>query len=205
MKRTGVFGGTFDPVHIGHLAAAQAALETLGLDRVVFVPAGRPPHKLGRRLSESRHRLAMVRLAIKGNSRFAASASEIVSPGPSFTVNTLERIASDGKGQRLHLLIGTDQAQQLDTWMNPERIFSLAEVDVLARPGYQANMIPGRWRDLVRTVEIPRLEVSSSLIRGLASKGRSVAYLVPAPVAAYIARHGLYRGGKPKNTGRHGI
>lgn len=195
MKRIGIFGGTFDPVHNGHLAAAQAARERLGLDRVIFVPAGRPPHKPGRALTPAKHRLAMVGLAIRGNAGFVLSADEIARPDTSFTVDTLERLASRLGKCKLHLLIGMDQALQLDTWRRPERIFALAEVDVVSRPGYREEGIPSRWRKRLRSVETPGLEISSRLIRRWARQGRSIAYLVPDPVSRYIRRHGLYRRG----------
>lgn len=202
LGRTGIFGGTFDPVHNGHLAAAQEAMELLGLDRVVFVPAARPPHKRGRRLTEAGHRLAMVSLAVRGNRRFQVSAAEIGRPAPSFTADTLEGFApTKGRG-RLHLLIGMDQAEMLDTWKKPERIFALAEVDVLSRPGHSAERIPPRWRDMVRLVEIPGLDISSSRIRQMASQGRSIEYLVPKPVAGYITRHRLYRGSAGGKAGK---
>lgn len=205
MIRTGIFGGTFDPVHNGHLAAAQAALELLGLDRVAFVPAARPPHKLGRRLTAAGHRLAMVRLAASGNRRFMVSEAEIDRPGPCFTADTLESFVPSNGRARLHLLIGMDQAEMLDTWKRPERIFALAEVDVLSRPGHAAGRIPPRWRGRVRIVEIPGLDISSSLIRLLASQGRSVEYLVPKPVAGYIARHRLYQGPAGRKAGKNSV
>ncbi len=204
--RIGIFGGTFDPIHNGHLAAAQAALELLGLDRVVFVPAARPPHKTGRRLAAAEHRLTMVNLAVRGNRRFVVSRAEIGRPGPCFTVDTLEGLIPPKGRDRLHLLIGMDQAEWLDTWKKPERIFALAEIDVLSRPGHSTDRIPPRWRRRVRLVEIPGLDISASRIRQMVSRGRSVEYLVPKPVAGYIARHRLYRGsagGKAgKRTGR---
>lgn len=195
MKRIGVFGGTFDPIHNGHLAAAQAASELLGLDRVLFVPAGRPPHKRGRQLTEARHRLAMVRLAIRGNRRFQISPVEIDLPKPSFTIDTLQRLCHhrDRADLRLHLLIGMDQAEMLDTWKKPEGLFAMAEVDVLTRPGHTADKIPARWRHRARIVEIPSLDISSSQIRLMVAQGRCIDYLVPGAVAGYIIRHSLYR------------
>lgn len=180
-------------MHNGHLAAAQAARERLGLDRVIFVPAGRPPHKPGRALTPAKHRLAMVGLAIRGNAGFVLSADEIARPDPSFTVDTLERLASRLGKCKLHLLIGMDQALQLDTWRRPERIFALAEVDVVSRPGYRADGVPTKWRKRLKMVETPGLEISSSLIRRWSRQGKSIAYLVPIPVSRYIGRHGLYR------------
>jgi nicotinate-nucleotide adenylyltransferase len=207
MKKIGIFGGTFDPIHNGHLAAAQAALEALDLERIIFVPAGHPPHKRGRVLTEAGHRLAMVKLAIRDNKRFQASAAELDSDNPSFTVNTLERMASSLGKCRLHLIIGMDQALQLDTWRHPEKIFALAEVDVLTRPGYRPADLNPRWLNRIRMVEIPELDISSSRVRRLAKQGRSIAHLVPAPVAAYIRRIKLYRAaktGKRMNIGKSG-
>ncbi len=192
-KTIGIFGGTFDPIHLGHLAVAQAAAEELRLDRVVFVPAGSPPHKQRRHITPAAKRLAMVALAVKGNPRFEVSDYEIASSGPSFTVSTLEHFASRGWG-RLYLLIGLDQARSLDTWRNPQRLFSLARVVVLSRPGFRLEEIPPTWRSRIRLLNVPYLDISSSRIRRLAARGRSVRYLVPEPVAGYISRHRLYRG-----------
>jgi nicotinate-nucleotide adenylyltransferase len=205
LRRIGVFGGTFDPIHTGHLAAAQAAMEILGLDKVVFVPAACPPHKRGQALADARHRLAMVRLAARDNPHFEVSSAEIDAAGPSFTVDTLEVLKARCGPCRLHLLMGLDQALQLDTWRRPERILTLAEVDVLSRPGFDPAAIPLKWRRLVRTVEVPGLEISSSLVRNLAGRGLSISYLVPSAVARYIHRHGLYRKRGKQDRTPHGL
>lgn len=207
MKRIGIFGGTFDPIHLGHLAAAQASLEDLRLEKVIFVPAGRPPHKCRRRLTGSGHRLAMVRLAIRGNRGFHLSPAEADSRQTSFTANTLKTIGDELGRCRLHLLIGMDQALQLDSWKHPEQIFSLAEVDVLTRPGYRADGIPRHWRDMVKLVAVPGLDISSSFVRRMAGAGRSIRYLVPGPVADYVRARGLYRRPRPqagRTDGRQG-
>jgi len=180
-------------------------MEALGLDKVVFVPAARPPHKRGRAFADAGHRLAMVRLAVRGNQRFEVSPAEIGQSGTSFTVDTLEGLKARCGRNRLHLLIGLDQALHLDTWRRPERIFTLAEVDVLSRPGFDQGAIPSKWRRLVRTVDVPGLEISSSLVRSLAGRGLSISYLVPAAVDSYIRRHGLYRKRGNSSRTHHGL
>lgn len=190
MERFGVFGGTFDPPHVGHLALAEWAAERLRLDRVLFVPAGSPPHKRGARLSSPKARLAMTRLAVRGNRRFAVSTLEVASPGPSYTVETLRRLRERRPGARWFLLIGADSLDEFHTWLEPETILSLATLAVAARPGAPS---PRRGGRRVVWLENPVLEVSSTLIRARARDGRSLRYLVPEGVARYVARHRLYR------------
>ena len=136
MERIGVFGGTFDPPHVGHLALAEWATERLRLDRVVFVPAGSPPHKRGARLSSAAARLAMTRLAVRGNRRFVVSTLEVRSPGPSYTVETLRRLRARRPRGRWFLLIGSDSLDEFHTWREPDSILALATVVVAARPSH---------------------------------------------------------------------
>jgi nicotinate-nucleotide adenylyltransferase len=198
----GIFGGTFDPIHVAHLAVAEAAAEALGLECVVFVPAGQPPHKLDAPISPAEDRLAMVRLAIAGNDRFAVDTLEIERPGPSYTVDTLESIrarrAAEGSDPDLALIVSVEAYRQLPTWHDPERIVELATIVVAPREGY-ADPDPGGLATMpggpARTVFLdkPRLRLSASELRTWASEGRSLRYLVPDAVAAYIGDHGLYR------------
>ena len=198
----GIFGGTFDPIHVAHLAVAQAAAETLGLECVIFVPAGRPPHKLDAVISPAADRIAMVRLAIEGNDRFAVDSLEIERPGPSYTVDTLEAIhgrrATDGSASDLALIVSAEAYRQLPTWRDPLRIVELARIVVAPRGGYAdagpdaiAGLPGGRERTVF--LDKPRLRLSASELRTWASQGRSLRYLVPDAVAAYIGDHGLYR------------
>jgi len=198
----GIFGGTFDPIHVAHLAVAEAAAEALGLECVLFVPAGQPPHKLEAVITPAEDRLAMVRLAIEGNDRFAVDSLEIERAGPSYTVDTLEAIrarhAMDHGTGDLALILSAEAYRQLPTWRDPQRIVEMARIVVAPRGGYAepdpdalANVPGGRERTVF--LDKPRLRLSASELRTWASEGRSLRYLVPDAVAAYIGDHGLYR------------
>ncbi|HTY09230.1 MAG TPA: nicotinate-nucleotide adenylyltransferase [Candidatus Edwardsbacteria bacterium] len=192
-QRIGIFGGTFDPPHLGHLIAAQLAAELLRLDPVLVVPAGRPPHKRRRALAAPGHRLAMVRLAIAGNPLFACSDIELRPRGPSYTADTLAALARRHPAAALHLLIGLDQAVLLPTWHNPRQLFEHAKVCVLARPGSTSGAIPRPWRRRIRKVPVSLIDISASAIRRRAARRLPIGYLVPPAVAAYIAKHRLYQ------------
>jgi nicotinate-nucleotide adenylyltransferase len=199
-RRIGLFGGTFDPPHVGHLALAEWARERLVLDRVLFVPAGSPPHKRRGNLSSAGDRVAMTRLAVLGNRAFTVSTVEARREGPSFTVETLRALARAHPRSRLFLLIGADSLGDFHTWRDPQEILEIATLAVAGRPGGAAGREGrgpagriARSRRLVR-LDNPVLDVSSSAIRARVRAGHSVRYLVPEAVAAYIARRGLYRG-----------
>jgi len=194
-----MFGGTFDPPHVGHLALAEWARERLTLDRVLFVPAGRPPHKRGPRLSSAEHRLAMTRLAVRRNPAFEVSTVELERSGPSYTVETLERLRQEGSAWWF-LLVGSDSLEELHTWHEPQKILDLATLAVARRSASGADAGPARLSPGYhgRVIELgnPLFEVSSSLIRRRARAGRSIRYLVPDAVAAYIIEHRLYPTGR---------
>jgi len=199
----GVLGGTFDPIHLAHLALAQEAAESLGLERVLFVPAGSPPHKPGVAITPGADRLAMVQLAIAGNDRFVASRLELDRDGPSYTVETLEALAAtrrtEGVTGELTLILSADAFLGLLTWRNPRRVLELARLAVAPRDGYPeagAGFLATNLPDLAdRAVFLdgPRIRLSASVLRERAASGRSLRYLVPDAVAAYIGDHGLYR------------
>jgi nicotinate-nucleotide adenylyltransferase len=195
----GIMGGTFDPIHVGHLAVAEEAREALGLDRVLFIPAGQPPHKLPAVVTPVEHRVAMVELAIADNPAFELSLVEVDRQGPSFTVDTVEALARDHPDGVLHLIVSAETFAELPTWHEPERLFAAARMAVVPREGYPApdpawlaDAFPGR-EDRVDYLEGPRLGLSSTALRARVAAGRSIRYLVPATVAAYIAEHQLYR------------
>ncbi len=193
MRRVGLFGGTFDPPHLGHLVLAEWARARLALDRVIFMPAGTPPHKRGRRLSAAAHRLAMTRLAARGNPAFEVSALEARRRGPSFTVDTLQALRARHPGARLFLLLGADSLAEFATWREPAAIARLATLVVAARPGPAPRALAGAPR--VVRLDNPVVGISSSALRARARAGRPLRYLVPDAVAAYAARHRLYRRG----------
>lgn len=193
MRRIGVFGGSFDPPHMGHLQLAECAREQLRLDEVRFVPAGRPPHKLRDRMSPAGVRLQMTRLAIRGNPAFRVSTQELERGGASFTVDTLRAIAAAERGARLFLLVGADSLDDMPRWREPAAIRRLATVAVAGRSGARSR--PRRGGSAV-WIEFPWNDLSSTLVRRRARAGRSLRYLVPDAVARYIARHRLYRSGR---------
>lgn len=193
IRRLGLFGGTFDPPHVGHLALAEWARDRLRLDQVLFVPAGRPPHKRRSDLSPSADRLAMTRLAVRGQPAFHVSNVEARRDGPSFTVDTLRWARERYPRASLFLLVGADSLADLPHWHEPERIVRLARLVVAARPGLSPSRPGKRFGARVLVLDNPGLEVSSSVIRARARAGRSIRYLVPDPVARYVARRGLYR------------
>jgi nicotinate-nucleotide adenylyltransferase len=204
----GVFGGTFDPIHLAHLAVAQEAVETLGLERVLFIPAGQPPHKPDRDITAGAHRLAMVELAIAGNERFSADRIELDREGPSYTVDTLEalcaRASIDGGSPNLTLILSSEAFADLPTWRTPHRILELASVAVAPRDGYETAapaFLDGEFaafRHRITWLDGPRIRLSASELRARAAAGRSLRYLVPDAVALYIDDHALYR--NPRRT-----
>lgn len=193
----GVFGGTFDPIHIAHLAVAEAAREALGLERILFIPAGEPPHKTGRPITDGERRLAMVDLAIADNPAFETSRIELDRPGPSYTADTLEALATTNPD--LVLILSADAFADLPTWHEPRRVLDLARLVVAPRDGYPAagpelltRHFPGT-EARATFLDGPRLRISASELRALAAAGHSLRYLVPDAVAAYIGDHSLYR------------
>jgi len=197
MTAIGVMGGTFDPIHIGHLAIGEEAREALSLEVVLFVPAGQPPHKPAGSVSAVEHRLAMVELAIADNPAFELSRIEVDRAGPSYTVDTVEALARDGED--LVLILSAETFGELPSWHEPERLFDAARMAVVPREGYPApdpawltEAFPGR-ETRVAYLEGPRLGLSSTAIRERVATGRSIRYLVPAAVEAYITEHDLYR------------
>jgi nicotinate-nucleotide adenylyltransferase len=198
-RALGIMGGTFDPIHVGHLAVAEEARETLALDRVLFVPAGQPPHKPADSVSRVGDRIAMVQLAIADNPAFELSMVEVEREGPSFTVDTVEALAAANPGVRLHLILSAETFAELPSWHEPERLFEAARMAVVPREGYPApdpawlgRAFPGR-EDRVDYLGGPRLGLSSTALRARVVAGRSIRYLVPPAVEAYIAEHQLYR------------
>lgn len=198
--RLGVLGGTFDPIHFGHLLAAEEARVALGLDQVLFAPAGDPPHKQGHSVLPIAHRLAMVCLAIADNPAFAVTRVDIERPGPHFTVDMI-RLLHDEWGthaDEIFLIMGADSLAQLSTWHEPARLITLCRLAVVARPGYRPDLaeleraLPGISRRL-ECVEMPVLGISSSDLQRRVREGRSIRYQVPAAVARYVAEHKLYR------------
>ena len=211
--RVGILGGTFDPIHYGHLAIAEEVREALQLDRILFVPAARPPHKVDEEVAPATDRAAMVALAIAGNPDFSMSRIELERDGPSYTADTLGELADEAARQRvarsLYFIISAEALANLRTWHQPERILELARLAVVPRPGAPlpdaaalASMLPGGSDSVARVecVETLPLANSSSDVRARAAAGRSVRYLVPPAVESYIHDHRLYRSINPVRT-----
>lgn len=205
----GLFGGTFDPIHFAHLAVAQEAAETLGLERVLFMPAGMPPHKPDRAITAGDDRLAMVELAIAGNDRFAVDQLELDREGPSYTVDTLETLLASRPSRpdsspAITLILSSEAFLGLPTWREPRRILELACLAVAPREGYPSvtaafmDMEFPEFKDRVTYLDGPRMRLSASELRTRAAAGRTLRYLVPDAVAAYIDDHALYRNPRRK-------
>ena len=191
--KVGLWGGTFDPPHVGHQLVASDAAETLGLDLVLWVPAATQPFKAGLPLTAASHRMAMVQRAVAGDARFAADEVEIARGGLSFTIDTLRALHERQPGTDWVLLVGADAFRGFARWRSPDVIAGMATVAVLTREGAGADAaalatVPGAIQLPVR-----RVDVSSTEVRARVRAGRSLRGFVTEPVAAYIAEHGLYR------------
>jgi nicotinate-nucleotide adenylyltransferase len=213
-QRLGILGGSFDPVHVGHLRSAEEVREAIALDRVYFVPANQPPHKPGRRLAEGRARLAMVEIAIAGNPAFRASDVELNRGGTSYSIDTVQSFATTEPGALLFFIVGIDTFREMHTWKDTARLFELANVVVTSRPPnaidpsiehlpvaaqeafcYDPITLSYRHRSGTRLCFLPitGIDVSATAIRERSHRGQSIRYLVPQDVERYIREHGLYR------------
>ena len=213
VRRIGIFGGTFNPIHLAHLRSAEEVRQVQRLHRVLFVPSSTPPHKRQEGVVAPEHRLAMVRLAIAGNPGFAVSTIEIERPGRSYSVDTLRALHARMPGTAFAFIMGFDAFREIDTWKEYETIFALADVIVTSLPPavqddvraalpvavrsqfcYRASQLEHRTGNRIIFQRISDLDISASAIRQQRRRGLSIRYLVPPPVERYIARHGLYAG-----------
>jgi nicotinate-nucleotide adenylyltransferase len=197
--RIGVLGGTFDPIHLGHLAIAEEARDLLQLEEVCFVPAGAPWMKVGQPLSAAYDRLSMVRLAVEDNPFFRVSTIELERPGPSYTVDTLRKLQEDyGPDARLFFILGSDAFARFGEWKDPEGILAMATLAVVDRLGARISEASIREQvgdaGRVERVRGVRLEISAVDIRRRVAEGASIRYLAPEPVERYIYARGLYTG-----------
>jgi nicotinate-nucleotide adenylyltransferase len=201
--RVGLLGGSFDPIHLGHLHIARQARQRLDLDRVVFVPAGRPPHKPAQALTGSEHRYEMVCLALDGEPQFSVSRIDLDRPGPCYSVDTVRLLQERwGPETRIYFLIGADSLADLPRWYRPRQLLELCQVVAVGRPGYRVDLAALERRlagapPVILLDDVPQVDVSATHIRRLVAEGRSIKGLVPPAVAAYITAHGLYRSAHP--------
>jgi nicotinate-nucleotide adenylyltransferase len=195
IRRIGILGGTFDPIHYGHLAIAEEARVGLRLDQILFVPAARQPLKQAGHIATPNQRLAMVQLACNTNAAFDVSTIELDRPGPSYTVATLEALRSiEGD---LHFILGTDALADLPRWHGAERVVELARIVAIGRPGYTLDLTPlmhalPQLSERLSFLEGPRLDISSTTLRQRVSENKPIRYQSPDAVVAYIAEHRLY-------------
>jgi nicotinate-nucleotide adenylyltransferase len=204
--KIGIFGGSFDPIHNGHLILAECAREYFGLDQIRFLPAHISPLKQDRQPAEDKHRVEMVRLAINGNSNFVIDTRELDRGGVSYTVDTLRSLKEEFLDAELWLLMGADSLVDLKKWKSPEQILELCRLAVMVRPDSNGIVTDLDWREAesmlapqlkVRgvgcSVPAPAIQISSTDLRQRCREGRSIRYQVPAAVDAYIQQHDLYR------------
>lgn len=198
-RSVGLMGGTFDPIHLGHLVAADAARHALGLERVIFVPASQPPHKLGSAITSGDHRFAMTLLATLDHPAFEVSRVELDRPSPSYTVETLRHFRALWPDADLWFITGADAILEILNWREPEELLALARFVAATRPGHPLGRLKAvkealgpAARGRIRSLEVPALAIASRDLRERVRTGRPIRYLVPREVEAYIAKTGLY-------------
>jgi len=192
-RRLGILGGTFDPVHTGHLILAETAREAADLDSVLFVPSGHSWRKPGREITSGKQRLSMLRLAIRGNERFGVSDIEIRRAGPSYTHVTLAALREAEPAAELFFILGRDALLDLPNWREPARITELATLLVAGRAGVTDRPAAATAGARIQEVPMPLIEISATDIRDRVRRGRSIRYLAPEAVVDYIAQHRLYQ------------
>jgi len=189
MMKIGIFGGTFNPIHIGHLILAEEIREKLGLNRIIFVPTNLAPHKNNTDIAPAADRYKMIKLAIRKNRYFSVSDIEIKRPGPSYTIDTLKEFNKIYPDNELYFITGSDLLKYLDDWKDLEQIIKMVKFIVATRPGYPLDKIP----DYISTVAIRAVDISGYEVRSCIREKKSFRYLVPEAVFNYINKKGLYR------------
>ncbi len=200
-KKIGIVGGSFDPVHYGHLILAEQCREQAQLDVVVFIPANQSPLKLHGPIASARHRIEMLKLATSGHPSFSVDTIELDRPGPSFTIDTLRELHNRSPQDQLCFVVGSDALKDFEKWREPAEILRLAAPLLVARPGEVATLdvvrqfvSPARWQEIKHgRIESPLLEISSSDIRHRRGTNRSIRYMTPRAVEVYIETHDLYK------------
>ncbi len=199
MNRLGIMGGTFDPIHYGHLVAAEMARSEFNLSKVLFIPSGKPPHKDRRDISEAVLRFEMIELAIQDNPAFDISALELERKGPSYTVDTLRVLRRTWPEHELYFITGTDALREIFSWREAEEILTMTEFIGAARPGFDASDFllqvqqeHPETQGRIHYLEVPALAISSTDIRTRVKRGLPIRYLLPEPVRHFIQQYGLY-------------
>lgn len=201
-KKIGISGGTFDPIHYGHLITAERVKEKFNLDKILFIPAGTPPHKSINQVTEAEHRYNMVHSAVNDNPAFEVSRIEVDRKGYTYTVDTLSQLQeSYGAGTEFYFIIGADVVSDLLNWKAPERVFSLCNFIAVFRPGYerkqfseQISFLKKSYSARIHTIDVPLIEISSTEVRNRVKNSLSIRYLVPHEVEQYIINNKLYHG-----------
>lgn len=199
MQRIGILGGTFNPLHLGHLIAAQEVLNKINLDRIVFIPSGDPPHKRKEDLASAKDRYEMVKLSIEDNKYFDISDIEIKRQGKTYTYDTLKELHKIYYGNSIHFIIGYDAFRDIDSWMNIDEVFKLANFIVVNRGQSKDELLEEakkkeiKYNTKIDIVNIPNIEISSTNIRDRVNENKSINYLVCDRVREYIFKKGLYR------------
>jgi nicotinate (nicotinamide) nucleotide adenylyltransferase len=199
MAGFGILGGTFDPIHFGHLVLAEKAREACGLAKVIFVPASIPPHKIGEVSTSAEDRLNMVKLAVHDNPQFQVSNVEILRSGPSYSIDTIRELKNQGHGAEAFLIMGFDSLLELNTWKNYRQILNETRIITAFRPGYPVLKNERDWpeflqaqRERITVLEAPLIDISATWIRVELMYNRSIRYLVPDTVCEYIQQKCLY-------------
>ncbi len=193
-RRIGIMGGTFDPIHYGHLVTAEEVRVEFGLTDVIFVPSGRPPHKVSRKITWAEHRYLMTVLATVTNLFFSVSRIEIDRSGPSFAIDTITQFREIfGEDTELFFITGADAFLEMDKWYRAEELVKMCKFVAATRPGYPIEKIDTRFSKYIELIEVPALSISSTDIRKRVMERRSIKYLLPEAVEDYIFKNGLYR------------
>ncbi|MBE3586180.1 nicotinate-nucleotide adenylyltransferase [Desulfofundulus thermocisternus] len=199
-KRLGIMGGTFDPIHYGHLVAAEGARHAFQLEKVIFIPAGRPPHKTGRKITDAHHRWIMTELAVASNPYFDTSTIEVDRPGYSYTIDTVREMRGLYPGAEIFFITGADAVLEILSWKNVNELLEMCWFVAATRPGYPLGNLKRRLAGInpehvkrIIPMEVPALAISSTEIRARVREGRPIKYLLPEPVEAYILNRGLYK------------
>ncbi|QGU00028.1 Nicotinate-nucleotide adenylyltransferase [Candidatus Syntrophocurvum alkaliphilum] len=200
-KAIGILGGTFDPIHFGHLIAGEYARHEFDLDRIIFIPSARPPHKDNVNVLDSNHRYNMVKLATQENMFFEVSTLEMERQGYSYTVDTVKYFATRYEEAEIYFIMGVDALLFINTWKNLDELIAMCKFIIVTRPGYELNQndqcfnnLPSNFWESIEFLEIPGMDISSTDIRDRVQQNKTIKYLLPRLVEEYIKKHNLYKG-----------